>query len=546
MDFLDWKDQNMSSKLVKGTAILTIGLFLSKALGLLYLIPFYAIVGGDNIGLYQYAYIPYNIALAVAISGAPLAISKFVSKYNAIGDYATGRKMLRSGMGVMIVTGIVSFLVLYFLADPIAHRVIRSDEQIHTVKEIADVIRWVSFALLAVPVMSIIRGFLQGNNKMEPTAVSQLVEQIVRIVVVLVGAYVVVNYMNASPKLAVNFAVFAAFIGALASLVVLYWYWRKYKPELNYLLENSPPAENVSIQDMYKEVAAYIVPFILVGVINPLYQAVDVATFNSAMESMGLAAVTDKYLGMLNLLTHKIVMIPVMVATGFSMALIPVITTYYAKNDQKGITRSLDQTYQIMLFLTVPMVIGLMVLSNEVYHLLYSKSEMGASILEHYAPVAIMFGLYSVTAAILQGIDRHKWIIFTSLVGLLLKLALNVPLIKLFETNGAILATAIGYSVAVGMNIFIITKTLKYKSKMVFRRLVLIGLLNLMMFIGVVLTLKGLTAFSPVDGKMQAMLYILICAGVGIIIYGYLALKTGLAQKIFGARLTKYTRKLGF
>ena len=536
----------MSSKLVQGTAILTLGLFLSKALGLLYLIPFYAIVGADNIVLYQYAYIPYNIALAIAISGAPLAISKFVSKYNALGDYATGRKILRSSMGVMVGTGIVSFLVLYFSADLIANRVIRSDEQIHTVKDIADVIRWVSFALLAVPVMSIVRGFLQGNNKMEPTAVSQLIEQIVRIAVVLIGAYVVVKYLDGSPKVAVNFAVFAAFIGALASLAVLYWYWRKYKPELDYLLENSPPAEDVSIMDMYKEVATYIFPFILVGVINPLYQAVDVATFNDTMKSLGLASVTDMYLGMLNLLTHKIVMIPVMVATGFSMALIPVITTYYAKNDQKGIIRSLDQTYQIMLFLTVPMVIGIMILSNEVYYVLYSESDVGASILAHYAPVAIMFGLYSVTAAILQGIDRHKWIIFTSLLGLLLKIALNIPMIKLFETNGAILATAIGYSVAVGLNMIIIKKTLAYKSRMVFRRGILIALLNIIMLFVVMFTLKGLTAISPVDGKMHALLYISICAGVGAVIYSYLSLKTGLAQKIFGKRLTKYTDKLGF
>ncbi|MBO1915377.1 hypothetical protein J4G37_62430, partial [Microvirga sp. 3-52] len=62
-------------------------------------------------------------------------------------------------------------------------------------------------------------------------------------------------------------------------------------------------------------------------------------------------------MAMLNLLTHKFVMIPVMIATGFSMALIPVLTTYFTKNDQKGITRSLDQTYQIMMFLTIPLVI---------------------------------------------------------------------------------------------------------------------------------------------------------------------------------------------
>ena len=98
-----------------------------------------------------------------------------------------------------------------------------------------------------------------------------------------------------------------------------------------------------------------------------------------------------------------------------------------------------------------------------------------------------LFGLYTVTAAILQGIDRHKWIIFNSLLGLLIKLAINIPLIKLFETNGAILATAIGYTVAVGLNIAIITKALQYRSKMVFRRIILIGILNLVMFVGVYL-----------------------------------------------------------
>jgi len=536
----------MSSNLVKGTAILTVGLFLSKALGLLYLIPLYAIVGEENIGLYQYAYIPYNIALAIAISGAPLAISKYVSKYNALGDYATGRKLLKSGMLVMTLTGIVSFITLYLLAEPIAHLVRRDEEQIFTVDDIAGVIRLVSYALLAVPLMSIVRGFLQGYQKMEPTAVSQLVEQIVRIIVVLAGAFIVVNVLDESPKTAISFAVFAAFVGALAGLVVLFKYWKSYKPELDHLLSTSPPASNISFKEMYTEVFAYILPFVLVGVINPLYQFVDMITFNEAMKSIGMSKVSDTYLGMLNLLTHKFVMIPVMVATGFSMALIPVITSYYAKRDQKGITRSLDQTFQIMLYLTVPMVIGLIILSNELYQFLYSESVVGAGILASYAPVAVLFGLYSVTAAILQGIDRHKWIVFTSLLGLFFKLALNIPLIKMFETNGAILATAIGYTVAVGINIAIISKTLHYKSKMVFRRLILIAILNIIMLFAVVFTLKGLTAFSPADGKMQSLLYIFICATVGAVIYGYLSLKTGLAQKLFGERLTKFTKKLGF
>ena len=536
----------MSSNLVKGTAILTIGLFLSKALGLLYVIPFYAIVGEENIGLYQYAYIPYNLALAVAISGAPLAISKFVSKYNALGDYATGRKLMKSGMLVMTVTGIMSFLVLFFMAEPIANLVIRDDEQIFTVEEIKSVIRWVSFALLAVPLMSIVRGYLQGNQKFEPTSVSQLVEQIVRIIVVLIGAYIVVNVLDLSPRTAVNFAVFAAFIGALAGLVVLYRYWLKYKPEFENLYANSPPASDITFIDMYKEVIGYTIPFVLVGVINPLYQFVDMITFNDAMKSIGQSGVTDIYLTMLNFLTHKVVMIPVMVATGFSMALIPVITGYYTKKDQKGITRSLDQTFQIMIFLTVPMVIGLMVLSNEFYTFLYSENPVGSQVLASYAPVAILFALFTVTAAILQGIDKHKWIVFTSLAGLLMKMIINVPLIKMFEVNGAIAATAIGYGIAVSINLFVIFKVLHYHSQMVLRRIILIGIFNVIMFVAVHFTLKGLLAISPVDGKMQALLYVLICAFVGAVIYGALSLKSGLAQKLFGDRLTKITKKFGF
>ncbi|ARF13313.1 putative polysaccharide biosynthesis protein [Sporosarcina ureae] len=536
----------MASNLLKGTAILTIGLFLSKALGLLYVIPFYAIVGEKSVGLYQYAYIPYNLALAVAVSGAPLAISKFVSKYNALGDYATGRKLMKSGMVIMSLTGLLSFLALFFLATPIAELVIKDEEQIFTVQDIATVIRWVSFALLAVPLLSIARGFLQGYQKFEPTSVSQLIEQIVRIIVVLVGAFVVVNVLDLSPRIAVQFAVFAAFIGALAGLWSLYYYWKKYQDEFNYLLSNSPPASSVSLKQIYTEVLAYVLPFVLVGTINPIYQFVDMITFNGAMKSIGLSSVSDLYLTKLNFLTHKIVMIPVMVATGFSMALISIITKDYTSNNQKGVTRSLDQTYQIMLFLTIPMVIGLIVLNNEVYQFLYEYDVAGASVLAAYAPVAILFAMFTVTAAILQGIDHHKWIVFTSLLGLLVKMLINIPLIKLFEVNGAIIATAIGYSVAVCINLFVIKKALNYKSEMVIRRLFLILAFNAVMFAGVWLTNKGLNMAHIPVGRWQALLYVMIGSVVGMVIYGFLAFKSGLAQQLFGDRLTRIMKRIGF
>ena len=110
----------MSSKLLRGTFILTLGTIISKVLGLFYVIPFNAIVGKEGTALYQYSYVPYTIFISIATAGIPLAISKFISKYNALEEYAVGRKLFKSGLIVMLSTGIVSFLIFYFSAPILA------------------------------------------------------------------------------------------------------------------------------------------------------------------------------------------------------------------------------------------------------------------------------------------------------------------------------------------------------------------------------------------------------------------------------------------
>lgn len=536
----------MMSNLMKGTAILTLGMFLSKVLGLIYIFPFYAIVGEKNIALYQYAYIPYSIMLAIAISGAPIAVSKFVSKYNAMGDYQSGRKLMKSGILIMMITGFAAFIALFFLATPIAGLVIKSEEQVFTVDQIASVIRWVSFALIVVPFMSLWRGFFQGYDKMEPTAVSQLVEQIVRIVVLLGGSFIVVVVFKGKPETAISFAVFAAFIGAIGGLGVLYYYWKKYQPEFNLLRSQSVTSTQLPMSNIYKEVITYSIPMVFVGVANPLFQLVDMLTFNGAMTSIGLAEVTDTYLSMINFMTHKVVIIPVMLATGFSMALVPTITKYYTQGEYLSLRHAMDKTYQILIFITLPAVVGISLLANEIYFMLYSESEMGSMILAHYAPVAILFALFQVTAALLQGIDFQKWIVFSLLSGIFVKLALNIPLIRLLEADGAIVATAIGYSVSIIINILVLRKTLNYRSEMVVRRVMLIALLTMAMAVSVLIVHKLLELLmGPVDSKFSALLFSVICAVVGVAVYGFLSLRIGLAQKLLGERLTRIMSKLG-
>ena len=540
--FLRVGRDSMQSKLLRGTFILTFGTILSKVIGLIYVIPFYQIVGKYGTQLYSYSYVPYTIFISIATAGVPLAVSKFIAKYNALEEYAVGRKLFKSGLVVMLLTGFAAFLVMYFAAPLLAGLSHPGKGQMANV---ITVIRAVSFALIVVPFMSLIRGYFQGHQSMGPSAVSQVVEQIVRIVFTLAGAYIVLKFLNGTIVTAVSVATFAAFIGAIGGLVVLFWYWFKRKSYLNELLEHDKGTINVSLKDIYKEIFIYAAPFVFVGIANPLFQFIDQITMTRAMLDVGInQKLADTAFGILNFESHKIVIIPVSLATAFSLTLVPSITKAFVENDRKNLNHQLNQTFQVMLYLTLPAAIGLSLLAEPVYTAFYEHDSLGTQVLAAYAPVAILFSLYSVTAAILQGINEQRFTILSLLVGLLLKLALNMPLIKMFETRGAVLATALGYTAAIVINLIVIKSFSGYRYLLVWRRSLLIIIFAGLMWGGTEIVYKLLLLFLSPASKGQSVLLILISAGVGAVIYFYLGLKSGLVNRLFGNRVDRIKQKL--
>ncbi|MFK9091118.1 oligosaccharide flippase family protein [Bacillus salipaludis] len=531
----------MQSKLLRGTFILTLGTILSKVIGLIYVIPFYQIVGKHGTQLYSFSYVPYTIFISIATAGVPLAVSKFIAKYNALEEYAVGRKLFKSGLVVMLLTGFAAFLFMYLAAPMLAEMSHPSKKDIANV---TTVIRAVSFALIVVPFMSLIRGYFQGHQSMGPSAVSQVVEQIVRIIFTLAGAYVVLKFLNGTIVSAVSVATFAAFIGAIGGLLVLFWYWYKRKPYLNQLLEHDKGTIDISLKEIYKEIFIYAAPFVFVGIANPLFQFIDQFTLTRTLTEIGMKEkLADVAFGILNFESHKIVIIPVSLATAFSLTLVPSITKAFVENDQKNLNRQLNQTFQVLLYLTLPAAIGLSLLAEPVYTAFYEHDPLGTQVLGAYAPVAILFSLYSVTAAILQGINEQRFTILSLLVGLLVKLSLNIPLIKMFETKGAVLATALGYTVAIVINLIVIKAFSRYPFRLVWRRSLLIVIFAGLMWAGTEIAYKVMLLFLSPASKPQSVLIILFSAGVGAAIYFYLGFKSGLVHRLFGDRIERLMTK---
>lgn len=529
--------------MIRGTILLTSATFISKFLGMIYTIPFESLVGATGGKLYGLAYGPYTIFISLSTVGIPLAVSKFVAKYNSLGDYQTSHRMYKLALRLMMITGVVSFLVLFFGAEWLAGIYIPANSEGITVEDVTMVIRMVSFALIIIPPMSITRGFFQGHQSMGPTAISQVIEQIVRITFLLVSVYLVINLFDGSITTAVGFATFSAFVGAGASALVLVWYWRKRQRHLNQYTSNQyiEPA-SMTNKELFKELLSYAGPFVFVGLAIPLYQQIDAITFMRTLIDLDYSqAVIDNGFSTINLYGHKLIMIPITLATGMSLSALPTLTKSYVDRNRDLLFRQINQSLQIIMLLILPAVVGMSLLSTEIWGAFYSVNEhtpLNATLLSWYAPVALFFALFTVSSSILQGINQQRFAIYSLVLGLVLKAILNVPLMKWFGPSGAVIATGVASFATVAANLWCIKTAINFSLKQLFKHSLLMGIFSLIMATAVLLVKFILSFFVTYqDGRLANIFILLITVTVGAGIYLWLSYQSTLMERVVGGRI---------
>lgn len=559
------KQDSGRESFVRGTLLLSAGNLISRMLGLLYTFPFQAMVGIAGVTLYQAAYTYYALMIAISTAGIPVAVSKFIAKYNALGEYGTSQRLFRQGMKLMLATGVVAFLILFFAAPWLSELMVRnSDNNQQYVDSLTLVTRSVSFALLLIPAMSMVRGYFQGHQDMAPTAISQVIEQIVRILFLLSGTMLVLfvladselirpladtlggtgavetTELNGLKVLAVTIATFSAFIGAIGSIVVLAIYWRKRKL-IHTNTENPEGTPVRSMKSLLLELLSYSIPIVMVGLSTPLYQFVDQLTMvNTLLNSGKTVSEATSAFGFLTGNAHKIVLIPVSIAASVSMATIPLVTRSFTHGDMTKVRNQVNHIFQVSFFVTIPAVIGLVALAEPLFGTLFPRDREGWVYLLHYAPSAFFLAYYSVAAAILQGINRQYFTIFATAMGLLAKVVLNVPFVYLLGGIGAGYATIAGYIVAIVLMVWKIQRSLQFPYKQLLRRTMLMFAMGAIMFIVVYGSLFVTLNQEPSWGN--DILATFVGFGLGLIVYGYLGWRSHLAGKLLGKRF-EYRRK---
>lgn len=548
-----------SKEMVRGTFLITLSILITKVLGVLFIIPFNHLIGGqENMAPFTYAYAPYNIAIAVATAGVPLAASKYVAKYNAIGAYRVSRKFYKSSFIVMSITGVLGFLVLYFLSPYIAELTLSrssKDQSGWSVADITWIIRIISMVVIFIPVLATWRGIFQGYKSMGPTAVSEVTEQIARVIFILVGSYLVLNVFDGSILMANGVATFAAAIGAIAGIITLWYYWRKRSKNIDKMVEADTTNIDVSYGNMYKEIISYSIPFVIVSLNFPLFNLVDQFTHNGALSLVGVPSqLQDIFFNMLNMSTNKIVMIPTSLSAGFAVSLIPYITKTFEEGRLEEMHRQIRTSIGVLMFITVPASIGIMALAQPLFTVFYGYDPVvlghdpnfeGSRLLFIYAPVAILISLLSVTASMLQGIDKQKLTVYIIITSVIIKLVLNYPLIMWLHTAGAIVSTAIALLFAIGCNFFVLKKYAKFKFSYSWIHFAKIFLYSFIMMIGVEVVFYLTSLFLP-PSKLGYLITIILAVIVGMLIYGGITIKTRFADEFLGEIPEKIRRRVGF
>lgn len=437
---------------LEGAYIATACIFISKLLGILYVIPFYRIIGKQGGALYGYAYNIYNVFLTISSVGIPFAISKLTSEYTALGEKNKKIRMYRLASYAVAAFSLLSFLVCFIFSEPIAKLIIGDISGGNSMEDVVFVIRCISFTLLIVPMLSIKRGYLQGHKYISQPSLSQIVEQIVRISVLLIGSYIFVYFVK-SVRNAVGISVLAAGIGGLAAYIYLSFVVRSNKNELG--LSVGIAGTRSEDKKIIKDIIVCALPFIIINLANTLYTSTDMVLVLRTLPKLGFNAEETEFISsVFTTWGTKFNAIITSVSTGLIVSLIPHIVSDYTSGRSADVNTNFNKCLKMIMLIIAPLSCFISLMSDSFWTIFYGYDKTGPYVIRFTIIVTVFDCLYMVLNSLMQSLNRKQIIYFSVISGLVTNLVLDIPMMHLFNAFGlpayigAVFATFTGFTVS--------------------------------------------------------------------------------------------------
>ena len=532
---------NQQAQMLRGTVWLTASNFISRLLGAAYIIPWYIWMGkhgAEANGLFTMGYNIYAWFLLISTAGVPVAVAKQVAKYNTKGQEEHSFAMIRGFLKFMSLLGLVFAIIMYLLSPVFANLSGGG-------KDLIPVMQSLSWAVLIFPSMSVIRGFFQGHNNLKPYAISQIAEQVIRVIWMLLTAYFIMKVGSGDYVEAVTQSTFAAFIGMGASLLVLVYYL--WKTGLLQHIIHRPESDNeIDTKALLWDTIREAIPFIVTGSAIQLFQIIDQMTFSNVM-SWFTNFTRSELLVQFSYFSanpNKITMILIAVATSIGGVGIPLLTENYVKGDFRAAGKLVQDNLTMLVAFLLPAMIGAVAIAEPLYTVFYGKPDslaLGLFILAMLQ--TIILGLYTVLSPMIQALFQNRKAILYFGYGVLVKLILQVPFIYFFKAYGPLLSTTIGLMIPIVLMYKEIHVVTKFNRKTVFKRSLLTAILTFIMLVVVLLSALILGFVLKPNGRVTSMIYVALIGGVGIVVYGGLGLRLRFLDRFIGSKAASLRNK---
>lgn len=432
---------------MKGAMILTIAGLLVKVIGAISKVIVARILGGEGVGLYQMAYSLYQLIISIGAAGLPVAISIMVARKVGQDDIRGARHIFKVALITMGIIGSLLSLTFYGAIPYIIETGVITDSRAE------GALVAVAPAIVIVSILACFRGYFQGFQNMLPTGISQVCEQLAR-VIVMVGA--AMYFLPQGIELASSRAALSSSIGVTLGLLVLLYY---YKRETQTIVE-SAPLESPKV--IIKELILLAFPVAIANIMIPLIGAIDLwlVPQQLMLTGYGKEEATTAF-GYLTGMATSLISLPVIVTMSLATSLVPAISRLDLHADLEEIHHRMETALRMTNLVTIPAFVGLCVLATPISMMMFNTPHAGGAIAVLSASIWLL-GLQQITTGALQGLGRTALPMWTLLLGAAVKVLLNLYLTPLWGIEGAAWATNVDFGLAAFVNVYVLYRIAKF------------------------------------------------------------------------------------
>lgn len=482
--------------LIKASLVLGLAGILAKVLGFFFRWPLIMLIGDEGIGYYQLSYPLYMFFVAMA-SGVPIAVSKMISEKNAMGDIEGSYEVVKESSYLMITLGVGTSLILFFFAKPIVNFLKWDMKSYYALIGI-------SFAPMMLSFVTIFRGFFQGLQNMTPSGVSQILEQIGRVIIGVGLAYIL---LPRGIEYSAGGAAFGAAGGALIASIYLFFKYVQVKKEMGIKKVKT----NTELLNQILKIA---IPISLGATVGTIMNLIDSILVPQKLVESGVTNATVLY-GQLTGKASVLVNIPLTLSMAICTSLIPIIAEHYILNRKEEMQSKINIAMKLSAVIALPCALGMFCLAEPIMKLVFFDKYEGIEILR-YLSMSIPFIIVTqTTTSVLQATNHYIRPVINLIIGCIIKVILTSILVPIPSINifGAVIATVSAYFVITILNLTALKFKIKCKVS-IYDSFVKPGYASILMIIGVLFSYK--CTMERLDSNSISCLLSIF---VGIIIY---------------------------